>query len=168
MRIDAADIRKLAVEFRKAIEEARVARCFDNDKMKDFPRGCCGDAADLLGEFLLNNGIIDLFYIFGTHYPCTGDDEADFQGIQSHAWISIGNPAKMDSVIVDITGDQFKYDSEYDRYDERVYVGKPDPFHRLFDVEKADVHEYHGIRGLGGAQERLYWLYDEITKRINN
>ena len=90
---DTQRIRKLACEYRKAIEDAKADGCFISDTpMKDFPRGCCGDASDLIGEYLLRNGIDDLYYVCGMHYPNTGDDEADFQGKQSHAWIAIGDP----------------------------------------------------------------------------
>ena len=102
------------MEFRKAIESCLNNKCFESgESMYLFPRGCCGDCTELVGEYLINNNIEDLWYVCGTHYPKTKDEEANFQGIQSHAWISIGHPSNSESLIMDITGDQFKHNPEY-------------------------------------------------------
>ena len=58
----------------------------------------------------------------------------DDEGVQSHAWLELS-----DGVIVDITGDQFKYDKVFLNYNVPVYVGKMDAFHALFDVEARDT-----------------------------
>ena len=162
------EIYRIAEEFRNAIEDAQHDGGFDNDiTMKNFPRGCCGDAADLLGEYLLHNGIGNLYYVCGTYYPDTGDDEKDFLGKQSHAWISIDNPIKTNSLIVDITGDQFKCTPEFGCYNLKVYVGGTDSFHSLFSVMKTDIYKYTGIKNYGIARERLSKLYSEIIKWIH-
>ncbi len=168
MRTNVAEIRKYAQVFRTAIEEAHAANVFaGNPLMERFPSGSCGETTDLLGEFLVSNGINNLYYVCGTHYPDTGDDEKDFQGRQSHAWINIGYPMNDDSLIVDITGDQFKYNPEYGCYDKSVYVGKRDTFHCLFEIDDRDVHECHGIKDYDScAQVKLFELYSEIVNRI--
>lgn len=52
------DIKRLVNQFWDAIDVARDAEEFDKDfSFCKFPRGCCGDASDLLAQFLLENGI---------------------------------------------------------------------------------------------------------------
>lgn len=48
----------------------------------------------------------------------------NFNGRQSHAWISIGYPLDSDSIVIDITGDQdnFSNSTEYGYHDIPVYV----------------------------------------------
>lgn len=161
-------VEKYARAFREAIEEARADGVFrGNPCMEQFPHGSCGETSDLLGEYLLLNGFANLYYVSGTHYPTTGDEEGDFRGKQTHAWISIGDPTDENSLIVDITGDQFKNDPEYDYCDKPVYVGVRRRFHRLFEVERRDIHEYHGFKVYDlRTQRSLFSQYDEIVKRI--
>ena len=58
--------------------------------LQDFPHGACGDAAPLLGQYLFDEGLGIWTYVCGER-----------PGGQSHAWI------ELDSVIADITADQF-------------------------------------------------------------
>ena len=162
------EICKYATIFRKAIESAHYDGVFrGNPLMERFPHGSCGETSNLLGEYLLSKGIRDLYYVCGTHYPATGDEEADFYGKQSHAWISIGHPFDEDSLAVDITGDQFKDNPEYGYFDKPVFVGRRGRFHQLFEVDGRDYHEFHGIDSYdGGTQGELHRLYDEIMKRL--
>lgn len=51
---------------------------------------------------------------------------------QSHAWVIV------DGLIADITGDQFKNNDEFLRYDVPVYVGEMDEFHKLFYISELD------------------------------
>lgn len=52
------DITSLANKFREALDLARDSGEFDRDiSFYDFPRGCCGDASDLLAQFLLEHGV---------------------------------------------------------------------------------------------------------------
>ena len=105
------EIITLVSQFRKAIESAKEDGCFDNDKsFSYFPRGCCGDATDLLIHFLLQHNIKS-YYICGTYY---GNDEGFGQ---THAWVQLLN-----RVIVDITGDQFKNKSVFLNYSTLVRV----------------------------------------------
>ena len=111
---------RLAVQFRDAIDAARDAGEFKGDfSFNSFPRGCCGDASDLLAQFLLENGI-------KTYYVCGTYRNGSFDGIQSHAWLKTEN-----NVIVDITGDQFKNNPTLMNYDKPVYVGGKNRFQEL-------------------------------------
>ena len=47
------EIKQLAMQFRDAIDIAKEAGDFDKDlSFCNFPLGCCGDASDLLAQFL--------------------------------------------------------------------------------------------------------------------
>lgn len=145
----------LATRFRHAIEAACANGEFSDDfSFGHFPRACCGDASDLLAQYLLDNGIAT-YYVCGEHY----DDDSESNG-QSHAWLKTA-----DDTIIDITGDQFKYDPTYLNYNESVYVGMIDEFHELFSVEDRDVHENHGLQALGDmCLPRLMKLYRIILR----
>lgn len=147
---------QLATEFRKAIDLALEAGEFDNDIIfRRFPRGCCGDASDLLSQYLLENSIKTI-YVCGTYWGESEDDR------QSHAWLLTGG-----QTIIDITADQFKRNHIFLNYEKAVYVGKEDDFHRLFEVEDRNVYECHGINALGSAcRSRLWNLYRKIIKYI--
>ena len=150
------DIIRLAKQFRSAIEIARDSGDFDNDfSFNRFPRGCCGDTSDLLAEFLLKYGI-------RTEYVCGTYRDGTFENMQSHAWLLIDK-----HIIVDITGDQFRNNSDFLNYDKPVYIGVMDEFHRLFDVEKSDIHRFISIYELDGpALPRLDKLYKKIIQYI--
>lgn len=148
--------KKLVQNFRDAIDEAKANGEFNDDiSFYKFPCGCCGDASDLLAEFLLKNGI-ETYYVCGTYR------DGSFDEIQSHAWIKTE-----DGMIIDITGDQFIYDSSFMNYSKSVYIGEIDAFHRLFEVEKRDVRKNYGLKSLEiSCQPRLYELYNTIMKYI--
>jgi hypothetical protein len=150
------DIKRLVNRFRDAIEMALDAGEFDKDfSFNKFPRGCCGDTSDLLAQFLLENGI-KTYYVCGTYL------DGSFENRQSHAWLLTEN-----HTIIDITGDQFKNNSDFLNYDKSVYVGVEDDFHRLFDVEDRDIHENKGLNAFGSfCQSRLNELYRKIIKYI--
>ena len=151
------NIKYIASQYRSAIDKTLAMGEFDNDfSFNRFPRGCCGDASDLLAQYLLDNGI-KTYYVCGNYYY----DEPT-KGAQSHAWLQTE-----DKTIIDITGDQFKDYSAFLNYDVSVYVGPGDEFHRLFEVEDRDVHENMGLEALGSiCRPRLRELYWKIVKFI--
>ena len=56
------DIKRLANQFKEAIEVAKGEREFYKDNtFRNFPLGCCGEPCDVLGQFLLDNDI-EIFY----------------------------------------------------------------------------------------------------------
>lgn len=149
-------IEKLAIDFRKALENALKFDELGLDFMfKRFPRGCCGDTSYLLAEYLLENGI-ETSYVCGTYI------NSGFENMQSHAWLIDEN-----EYIIDITGDQFKNDSVFLNYNKTVYVGKIDKFHKLFEVEERNIHKMHGLSQVGDfCYARLRTLYNSIIKQL--
>ena len=105
---------ELASAFRAAIEGAdRSALVFPFDQ---FPDGCCGDTAQMLGHFLIAHDIRDVRYMSGER----GQPGNDWK---SHAWL------RVDGFIVDITADQFP------EMDEPVIVAANSPWHGTFTVK---------------------------------
>lgn len=151
------DIKRLANQFRNAIDQARDVGEFDKDfSFYKFPRGCCGDASDLLAQYLLDNDI-------RTYYVCGNYSNGSYESVQSHAWLLTDA-----QTIIDISGDQFRNNSEFLNYDRRVYIGTEDKFHRLFKVEDRDVRKNVGLDALGDmCQSRLNELYRKIVKYIS-
>lgn len=102
-------IRAAAGRFRAAIQ--RCPRYLLPVTLQAFPRGACGDATILLGEFLASEGFGVFDYVAGEcfrpHY-------------QSHAWL------ERDGLIVDITADQFVGANE------PVIVSRENRWHRRF------------------------------------
>ncbi|WP_429951330.1 hypothetical protein IGJ55_000127 [Enterococcus sp. AZ170] len=115
----------LSSRFRNAIEEAKNTGQLFETPFNRFPNGCCADTSELLGQFLLLNGI---------HTQLVTN--AFSQG-QSHAWL-LGEDG---SLIIDITGDQFKNKSNFLNFNEPVYIGKDNKFYQLFDNERYTVKE---------------------------
>lgn len=148
--------KKLVQNFRDAIDEAKANGEFNDDiSFHKFPCGCCGDASDLLAEFLLKNDI-ETYYVCGTYR------DGSFDEMQSHAWLKTE-----DGMIIDITGDQFRYDPNFMNYSKPVYIGEIDAFHRLFEVENRDVKKNYGLKpSENRCQQRLYELYNTIMKHI--
>ena len=109
---DAALIGFLAERLRNAIlatapEERPVT-------IRDFPRGSCGDAALLLGTLLSDCGLGEFMHVGGER-----GDKSD-QTWCTHGWI------KQDSLIVDITADQFA------EIDTPIIVSRNSPWHATF------------------------------------
>ncbi|MBD7912232.1 MULTISPECIES: hypothetical protein [Clostridium] len=150
------DIKRLVNQFRHAIDMAKDEGDFNKDRsFSKFPSGCCDDTSDLLAEFLLRNGI-------RTYCVCGTYRDGSFENHQSHAWLLYDN-----HIIIDITGDQFKYNSNFLNYDKSVYIEVEDDFHRLFEVEDRDIRKSVGLDALGsGSQPRLKELYRKIIKYI--
>lgn len=143
----------LAEQFRNAIECAKE----NNEKdelhfFQRFPSGCCGDASDLLAQYLFDNGI-KTFQVRGDCYEPDGQ-------LQSHAWLSTE-----DGIIIDITGDQFKYNKIYNFFDIPVYVGYESDFHKMFE-ERDFFHNAELSKIDGIAQYRLNNLYHKIMKYL--
>lgn len=150
------NIKQLAVQFRKAIELALDEGEFDDDSIyRRFPSGCCGDASDLLAQYLLDNGI-KTDYVCGIYW---GSSDGN---VQTHAWLIVDK-----HIIVDITGDQFSGNPTFLSYDKSVYVGEEDDFHKLFTMEYREIHEHPGLSALESlCKHRLWELYRKILKYI--
>ena len=151
------EIEALALKFRAAIEEAKEEKQFNRDqRFKNFPSGCCGITSELLAKFLYDNGYRKkITYVSATFY------DLDLEN-PPHAWLVIEN-----DIVLDITGDQFKWYPEPLNFREPVYVGPYNKFYNAFEEQsrkdcgdcKIDNIQYHSFMSL---QE----LYDVICEYV--
>lgn len=129
----------IAENFRNAIIEAvrqgEFSKPFMPHFVNSFPTGCCTFASELLAIHLFSLGL-----------KCI--DFSGRCGVESHAWLRI----KSTNIIVDITGDQYKYNGHMYCYDVPVYVGSPDRFHQLFET----------------SEQEMTWLEDSYSSDPND
>ena len=64
-----------------------------NSDFSEFPKGCCGDASNIIGCYLISQGFKNVRYIEGVR---KANEQAP-----THAWL------EWDGWIIDITADQF-------------------------------------------------------------
>ena len=105
-------IREILARFEKIDFHSMTSFYFSSG----FPAGCCGDATDLLGLYLLKYHGLESYYVCGHGL---GDNSS-----QTHAWLVC------QGYIIDITADQFN-DDGYEL--PSVIIDKQSPFHELFD-----------------------------------
>lgn len=116
-------VRLLVIDFRKAIERALEADKLYRTVMASFPSGCCGYTSDLLQRYLAEKGIAAR-YVSGTYRDFLTNDSL------SHAWLELTN-----GTIVDITGDQFRFEPYPLKNDCPVYCDKPNKFYNRFELD---------------------------------
>lgn len=142
-------IYELAKAFRDAIEDAKEDGEFVKDiRFRQFPLGCCDDTCDLLAQYLLEHGIRTC-QVLGAYRDGIAENNT------GHAWLIKGR------IIIDITGDQFRYDRIFLNFNVPVYVGKENDFYRLFERDR--ICENTDIK----SNVRLYNLYKTISKYID-
>lgn len=117
----------------------------DIHAFRDFPRGSCGDASILLGEYLHQTGHGDWEYV-------TGERLSDFY---THAWL------EQDGLILDITADQF------DGVDEPVIITHAPRWHRQFSNReprhpaRIDIYD-------PATRKRLRGIYIRVTNSLTS
>lgn len=134
----------LVFAFRNAIEAAK-ANHETGYFFENFPTGQCGHTSDMLAQFLIDNGIGPVQYFNGTYY---GEDENERQ---SHTWLLVN------SLIVDITADQFRYCSNSLKNDTPVYIGPMNAYYQIFELAPGTGHVHIGL-------ERQWTNYYELRK----
>lgn len=107
---------ELATRFRAAIMKCDPK--FLIITLKNFPNGACGDAALLLAKYLEDNECGKFDYVLG------------YRKGKSHAWL------QRDSVIVDITADQFQ------DQDKPVIVTEDHTWHSQFNIENRHMADF--------------------------
>lgn len=121
---------ELAVCFRNAIAVAVAQGRLESRQFDGFPRGVCGDSAQMLGQYLQDSG-------FGVWSYRSGVDGSG----QTHAWI------EKDGWIIDITAPQF------DGVSESVVVTDDPSWYRRFT--KMASYPYADLSAVGPAMPAL-------------
>ena len=155
------EIERLIKLFREAIDAASKEGAFRNHPpFSRFPKDCCDFACDLLGRFLLENGI-ETHQINGT---CNTDMS------WHHVWLSTDA-----GIVIDITGDQFI--GELVSADEvsPTHVGSENKIHKLFcqnryceqNINFTDAWEFTGFNGSQNRRQRdLHAIYQIICQYL--
>jgi hypothetical protein len=108
----------------------------------DFPMGSCGDASDLLGEYLREHDYGDWIYMHGQ------------KGDQTHAWI------EQDDVIIDITVRQFGTDMPMVTNNHEWYQQfEPEPEGRLASIATSGATPDYVLK-LQDAYSRIATVID--------
>lgn len=110
-------LKKIAEQFRLAIEDAQIAGELKGN-MRYFPKGACSYTCDLLQRYFHDQGIETLCF-----YGIAGYGESG----ESHVWLET-----KDGIIIDITGDQYKNKTGKLYNNDPVYVGPKTSFYGLF------------------------------------
>lgn len=129
-------IRDILARFEKADFHSMTSFYFSSG----FPAGCCGDATDLVGLYLLKYHGLESDYICGQGL---GDNSN-----QTHAWLMCQGH------IIDITADQFN-DIGYEL--PSVIIEKQSPFHELFTetTSRPTSIEYLKSTGIPSVLEKI-------------
>ncbi len=157
-------IRRLSSCFRRGIETAYKKGLFREQPFSDFPNACCGDAPELLAQYLMDNDLsksIKCKCVYGVYrYD-------NFENIFGHSWLIVD-----DYCIVDITADQrqFKNKRMFPQDDiQPCYVGVDSTFHSMFEIEPIQCRDFYGLQYLSEhSYNRMKALYDIIVSCIDN
>lgn len=127
--MDISEIKYLSSRFRRGIEIACDNRMFREQPFRDFPNACCGDAPELLAQYLMDNvSEQDFRYecVYGTY------QYDDFENVFGHSWLVVNG-----SYIVDITADQRQFkDKKIFPQDgiQPCFVGTYSKFHSILKL----------------------------------
>lgn len=152
MRIN-SKLNELVYDFRRAIERAKNNN-EQGEFFRKFPTGQCGNASDMLAQYLIDNGISQITYVNGTYYGNFGDD------MQTHTWLVVNG------AIIDITGDQFKYHKAPLTYDVPVYIGPLIGYYELFEITPNGMYEHSGLDERWTNYRELKGWYKTILRYI--
>lgn len=157
-----SEIEMLASRFRRGAEIAYAKGLFDERPFNDFPNACCGDATELVAQYLLDNDpshTLRCRYIYGTY------DYDDFENKFGHTWLEVN-----DGIIVDITANQRQFrDSKIFPQDAIVpcYVGMRNDFYSLFEENPHQSYRFCDLRCFPEeAYIRMKNIYDTIISCI--
>lgn len=155
-------IKYLAARFRYGIEVAHEERLFRKPPFADFPNACCGDAPELLAQYLMDNDpdqSISCKTVYGTYRY------GDFENFFGHSWLVVDG-----TYIVDITADQRQFKNERVFPQDAIqpcFVGTNSKFHSMFEIEPFQCREFYGLQNLGEhSYQRMKELYDIISSCV--
>ena len=142
----------LVSNFREAIEIAKANK-ERGELFREFPVGQCGHTSDILAQYLIDNRIGPVIYVNGTYY---GDDWDRW----SHTWLVV------EGLVIDITGDQFKYHKEPLTYNVPIYIGPMIEYYQLFEVGPGGRHEHFGFEMEWSNYHELKDWYETILRYL--
>lgn len=145
MSIDLTKIEDMANRMRTAIESIPPKERLE--RMRDFPKHEGGDAALLMGAYLIDMGFEGFVRVTGRRGAKERMNRAP------HHWLA------RESLVVDITADQF-WDNP-----QPVIVADPSRWHRLFRLED-DTNDSDFRKWTGQGIDELHWMYARIQSDL--
>lgn len=150
------NLNELVYNFRNAIERAK-----DNNEpgefFRKFPNGQCGNASDMLAQYLIENQMEPIELVNGTYYA---DDPNDPDNLQSHTWLLVRG------LIVDITCDQFKTRNTPLKCNKPIYIGPASDYYRQFDTGNFKNYLHHGLDKNWPHYNQLRLTYETIKSYL--
>lgn len=140
-KMDIEEIKLASTKFRNAINKCHSLLGIT---FKNFPEGSCGDAAPLLGTYLIENKLGEFQYYTGNY----GAKET----WSSHAWLQAG------SLVVDITADQFPDITK------KIIVEEHSLWHKKLNGEALNLADYRIYDD--STVSNLSYLYKIIMRHI--
>ena len=141
------EIYNIAEAFCQAIYDAKHDGRFQyKDRMRNFPGGCCDDASDLFGYYLLEK--YDIQTEQGNGFYSDDDPRND----TNHAWLILNR-----DLFIDITATQFKFCGAFNK---DIYVGRS--FYFYEELERVQIFENCDIT----QDERLWNDYQIIMEYL--
>ena len=139
-------IMKLACEVRNALDLAKANHeLLRQPVFCQFPYGCCDLACDLLGQYLLENGI-------RTEQM---NGACKYEPKWRHVWL-----VTADDTVIDITGDQIR---AYGVIGEPVHVGGESEVQALFSLDRKQENNFRFI-----TSPDFDGYIDEYNIRVRN
>ncbi len=120
------NLRRIAQSFRDAVDAGK-AKPEPYIFFQKFPTGQCGYTTEFLAKYLSSIGYTNMIYETGVYYWDDWEQNPDHEPNQ-HTWLLV------DELVIDITGDQFRYYDEPIKNCTPVYVGPKTPYYDLFEV----------------------------------
>lgn len=146
-------LEELVFTFRHAIDTA-ISNGENGYYFRKFPTGQCGTTSDMLAQYLIDNGYRQIIYVNGTYYGNTPFE------CQSHTWIEVNG------LVIDITGDQFKYHNKPLKYNIPVYVGPMTVYYQQFEIPPGGTHEHFGLDSSWFNYYDLIKYYEMIMRYL--
>ena len=154
------NLRRIAQNFRNAIDAAK-AKPEPYIYFSKFPTGQCGYTTEFLAKYLSGKGYTDIIYETGVYYWDDWEQNPDHEPIQ-HTWLLV------EGLVIDITGDQFKYYDEPIKNNTPVYVGPKTPYYELFEVHPCGRYETRGYNPNSPKGKDLDTWYQVIMDYLSS
>lgn len=146
-----SEIKKMVLDFRRAIEVAQSNK-EPGEFFRKFPVGQCGNTSDMLAQYFIDNGIEPITYVNGTYYG------NGFEEMQCHTWLEVNR------LVIDITGDQFKYYDKPLKNEVSVYVGEMIQYYQIFEIGPGGKHRHLGLNAQWMNYHELKQWYETILR----
>jgi hypothetical protein len=117
--INTDNLKVLCANFREAILKTYGKDLSCN--LRDFPKGCCQIVSAMLMKYLMDNGYMNIKYVYGE------------KGVLTHTWLQIND------IIIDITADQFNSE---DNLIKPIIVELNSEWHKQYDKKEIMDFEY--------------------------